>query len=116
MPGQVVYNGAKIQILDLPGIIQGAKDGKGRGRQVIAVEFQGHGHTADIDRPFTYEQLADDTAALIQHLGLEQADVYEGLHRPLLSAALLFGLLRLQAGDQVVQLPDLRSLCGGHAT
>ncbi|KAF7592569.1 hypothetical protein BBP40_012729 [Aspergillus hancockii] len=37
VPGQVIYNGAKIQILDLPGIIQGAKDGKGRGRQVIAV-------------------------------------------------------------------------------
>ncbi|PLN84409.1 putative GTP binding protein [Aspergillus taichungensis] len=37
VPGQVMYNGAKIQILDLPGIIQGAKDGKGRGRQVIAV-------------------------------------------------------------------------------
>jgi ribosome-interacting GTPase 1 len=36
-PGQVMYNGAKIQILDLPGIIEGAKDGKGRGRQVIAV-------------------------------------------------------------------------------
>ncbi|KAI5297077.1 GTP-binding protein rbg1, partial [Ascosphaera atra] len=37
VPGQVIYNGAKIQMLDLPGIIQGAKDGKGRGRQVIAV-------------------------------------------------------------------------------
>lgn len=37
VPGCVVYNGAKIQMLDLPGIIQGAKDGKGRGRQVIAV-------------------------------------------------------------------------------
>jgi ribosome-interacting GTPase 1 len=37
VPGQVMYNGAKIQCLDLPGIIQGAKDGKGRGRQVIAV-------------------------------------------------------------------------------
>jgi len=32
-----MYNGAKIQMLDLPGIIAGAKDGKGRGRQVIAV-------------------------------------------------------------------------------
>ena len=31
------YNGSKIQILDLPGIIEGAKDGKGRGRQVISV-------------------------------------------------------------------------------
>jgi pimeloyl-ACP methyl ester carboxylesterase len=47
-----------------------------KSRQVIAVEFQGHGHTADIDRPFTYEQLADDTAALIRHLGLGTADLY----------------------------------------
>jgi small GTP-binding protein len=30
-------NGANVQILDLPGIIEGAKDGRGRGRQVIAV-------------------------------------------------------------------------------
>ncbi|AAW42267.1 cytoplasmic protein [Cryptococcus gattii Ru294] len=37
VPGQMTYNGARIQILDLPGIIEGAKDGKGRGRQVIAV-------------------------------------------------------------------------------
>ena len=34
MPGVVRYNGAKVQLLDLPGIIEGAKDGKGRGRQV----------------------------------------------------------------------------------
>jgi pimeloyl-ACP methyl ester carboxylesterase len=45
-------------------------------RQVIGVEFQGHGHTADIDRPFSYEQFADDTAALLGHVGIEQADVY----------------------------------------
>ncbi|MCB0021653.1 MAG: alpha/beta hydrolase [Caldilinea sp.] len=44
-------------------------------RQVIAVELQGFGHTADIDRPFRYEYFADDIAALIDHLGLEQADV-----------------------------------------
>ena len=37
-----------------------------KGRQVIAVELQGHGHTADIDRPMTVEALADDIAALIQ--------------------------------------------------
>lgn len=37
IPGVIKYNGANIQILDLPGIIEGAKDGKGRGRQVIAV-------------------------------------------------------------------------------
>jgi pimeloyl-ACP methyl ester carboxylesterase len=43
--------------------------------RVIAVEFQGHGHTADIDRPFSYEQLADDVAALMDHLKIEQADI-----------------------------------------
>ena len=47
-----------------------------RTRQVIAVEVQGHGHTADIDRALTYEQMADDIAALITHLGLEHADVF----------------------------------------
>jgi len=45
-------------------------------RQVIAVELQGHGHTADIDRPLTYEQMADDTAALLKHLKIEQADFF----------------------------------------
>jgi pimeloyl-ACP methyl ester carboxylesterase len=45
-------------------------------RQVIAVELQGHGRTADIDRSLTYEQMADDTAALLRHLGIEQADVF----------------------------------------
>jgi len=37
IPGTFKYKGRKIQLLDLPGIIEGAKDGKGRGRQVISV-------------------------------------------------------------------------------
>lgn len=37
IPGIMEYKNAKIQVLDLPGIIEGAKDGKGRGREVIAV-------------------------------------------------------------------------------
>lgn len=36
IPGSLKYKGCKIQLLDLPGIIEGAKDGKGRGRQVIS--------------------------------------------------------------------------------
>jgi pimeloyl-ACP methyl ester carboxylesterase len=47
-----------------------------KGRQVIAVELQGHGHTEDIDRPLTFEQMADDTAALLRHLKIEQADFF----------------------------------------
>ena len=45
-------------------------------RRVIAVEMQGHGRTADIDRPITYEGMADDVAALIRHLGIDEADVF----------------------------------------
>jgi pimeloyl-ACP methyl ester carboxylesterase len=44
-------------------------------RRVIAVEQQGHGHTADVDRPITYQQMADDTAALIRHLAIDSADI-----------------------------------------
>jgi pimeloyl-ACP methyl ester carboxylesterase len=47
-----------------------------QGRQAIAVELQGHGHTADIDRPFSYEAMADDIAALIAYLGLQNVDLY----------------------------------------
>src|SRR5947199_709267 len=45
-------------------------------RRIIAVEQQGHGHTADIDRPLSIEQWAQDTAALLRHLGIEQADFF----------------------------------------
>jgi len=44
-------------------------------RQVIAFEFQAHGRTADIDRPLSLEALADDVAAALQQLGIEQADI-----------------------------------------
>jgi len=44
-------------------------------RAVIAVELQGHGHTADIDRPLRYELMADDIAALLAQLKIPQADV-----------------------------------------
>jgi pimeloyl-ACP methyl ester carboxylesterase len=44
-------------------------------RKVIAVELQGHGRTADIDRPLSYEAMAEDIAALMKYLGIERADV-----------------------------------------
>ena len=46
-----------------------------RNRQVIAVDLQAHGRTADIDRPLSYQAMADDIAALIRYLKLEKADV-----------------------------------------
>jgi ribosome-interacting GTPase 1 len=42
IPGVLEYGGAEIQILDLPGIIEGASEGKGRGRQVISAAKVGH--------------------------------------------------------------------------
>jgi pimeloyl-ACP methyl ester carboxylesterase len=44
-------------------------------RQVFAVELQGHGHTADIDRPLRGPLLASDMAALLKQLKIEKADV-----------------------------------------
>jgi pimeloyl-ACP methyl ester carboxylesterase len=44
-------------------------------RKVIAIEMQGHGRTADTGRDFTYDNLADDVAALLDHLKIPSADV-----------------------------------------
>lgn len=57
-----MYNGAKIQILDLPGIIQGAKDGKGRGRQVIAVAKTCHliFIVLDVNKPLTDKRVIEN--------------------------------------------------------
>ena len=43
--------------------------------QVVAVDLQGHGRTADIDRPIAIPLMADDIGALIDHLGLDRPDV-----------------------------------------
>lgn len=61
IPGSIQYRGAKIQLLDMPGIIEGAKDGKGRGRQVI-----GTARTCDVilivldaAKPMTHKKLIE---------------------------------------------------------
>jgi pimeloyl-ACP methyl ester carboxylesterase len=43
--------------------------------QVIGVDLYGHGRTALTDRPLRFEHLADDIVGLIEHLGLEKADL-----------------------------------------
>lgn len=58
------------------GLMRPMIDGLAKTRQVIAMDLQAHGRTADIDRPITYEQMADDVAALMQEVGVAQADVF----------------------------------------
>jgi pimeloyl-ACP methyl ester carboxylesterase len=64
----VLLHGAFGLAMDLPALA--------KNRRVIAVELQGHGHTADIDRPLSVEQMADDTAALLKELKIERADFF----------------------------------------
>jgi pimeloyl-ACP methyl ester carboxylesterase len=45
------------------------------GRRVVAIELQGHGHTRDIDRPFSFEAFGDDIAGLIDSIGADRADL-----------------------------------------
>ncbi len=47
----------------------------GHGRELIAADLQGHGRTGDVDRPLRFETLADDVAALLSYLGVDQADL-----------------------------------------
>lgn len=44
--------------------------------KTIAIELQGHGRTADLDRPLSYEQMAEDTAALLRRLKVRNADFF----------------------------------------
>jgi pimeloyl-ACP methyl ester carboxylesterase len=70
-PLLLLLHGAYMTIDTMGAILPGLA----KTRQVIAVEQQGHGHTADVDRPLTYEQMADDTSALMRHLGIDDADI-----------------------------------------
>lgn len=64
----VLLNGSFLPLTVYPALTEG--------RQIIAADMQGHGRTADIDRPFSYEQMADDVSALLQQLKIEQTDVF----------------------------------------
>jgi len=47
-----------------------------KNHKVIAVEMQAHGHTADIDRPLSFQQDADDIAVLLKQLSIDKADIF----------------------------------------
>lgn len=59
----------------LAGMFADLLDEMAADREVVAVELQGHGHTPDIERPFTYEGFGDDVAGLIRACGFRRADV-----------------------------------------
>jgi pimeloyl-ACP methyl ester carboxylesterase len=68
----ILLHGAYMTVDAMGSILPGLAES----RRVIVPEMQGHGRTADIDRPITYEHMADDVAALLGHLGIEEADVF----------------------------------------
>ncbi len=68
----VVLHGAYMST----GQIQPLIDALAKTRQVIAVDLQGHGRTADIDRPISYEAMADDVAALMDAIDVPKADIF----------------------------------------
>lgn len=68
----VVLHGAYMTT----GLMRPVTDGLAATRQVIAVDLQGHGRTADVDRPITYERMADDVAAAMAAIGVPRADVF----------------------------------------
>jgi pimeloyl-ACP methyl ester carboxylesterase len=67
----VLIHGALTTISEMQGWVQPVAET----RQVIALEMQGHGHTADTDRPMTLETMGDDIAALLGYLKIPRADV-----------------------------------------
>ncbi len=67
----VLLHGGLMTIPEMAPLLRSLADE----RRVIAVELQGHGRTADTDRPLRLESMGDDIAALIEFLGLGQADL-----------------------------------------
>lgn len=68
----IVLHGAYMNIESMGEIIPKLAET----HRVYALELQGHGRTTDIDRPITYPNLADDVAAFMDAVGLENADVF----------------------------------------
>jgi pimeloyl-ACP methyl ester carboxylesterase len=68
----IVLHGAYMNIPSMGPIIPKLA----RTHTVYALELQGHGRTTDIDRPITYQHMADDVAAFMDAVGLKRADVF----------------------------------------
>ena len=71
VPLVLVHGGMLTIDLNFGGLLPGLV----AGHRVVGLELQGHGRTADIDREITPAAWAADVVALLDHLGLERADV-----------------------------------------
>lgn len=72
-PPLVLLHGGLLTIeLSFGALIQALAEN----HRIIAVELQGHGRTADIDRPMTFGNLAADVVGVLDHLGIEQTDLF----------------------------------------
>ena len=96
------------------------------GHQVIAVDLQGHGRTADIDRPISPELMADDIAALIGHLKLDRPDVlgyslgggvaiWIGIKHPQLVRKLVIVSTNIRRNAQYPEMLEQQSRVGAEA-
>jgi pimeloyl-ACP methyl ester carboxylesterase len=81
-------------------------------RRVVAFELQGHGHTADIDRPLSYDAMADDVAAAIEQLGLGRVDIFG--YSMGAFVALLVAIRSPQLVRKLVFMSGTYSLAGVH--
>ncbi|MDZ5699784.1 alpha/beta hydrolase [Chelativorans sp. M5D2P16] len=68
----IVLHGAYMNIPSMGEIIPMLAES----HEVYALELQGHGRTTDIDRPITYQNLADDVAVFMDAIGIDKADVF----------------------------------------
>jgi len=98
----VLLHGGLMTIPEMAAILEPLA----RTRKVIAVELQGHGRTADTDRPLSLDTMGDDVAALLEHLGIEKADLVG------LSLGAAVGLrAAIQHPDRVRRLVVISSPC-----
>jgi pimeloyl-ACP methyl ester carboxylesterase len=74
---------------------------------VIQVDLQGHGRTADIDRPLSFDQHAKDIVALMHHLGIEQANFFGWSYGGLIST-----LIALRHPERVGRIATYGALFG----
>jgi pimeloyl-ACP methyl ester carboxylesterase len=68
----IVLHGAYMNIPSMGEIIPKLAEN----HNVYAIEMQGHGRTNDIDRPITYQNLADDVASFMDAVGIKKADLF----------------------------------------